>query len=69
MYILQKAFNHKHQKNNFYLYKPSTFFPDMDVPVVMTDDEDDIPIAGPPENTFEVNSEISNSSSKPVSSI
>lgn len=39
----------------------------MDVPVVMTDDEDDIPVAGPPENAFDANSEISNSSCKPVS--
>lgn len=35
---------HKHQRHNHYLWKPTTFFPDLCVPVVMNDLEN---IPGP----------------------
>lgn len=35
---------HKHQRYNHYLWRPTTFFPELDIPVVMNDAED---IPGP----------------------
>lgn len=31
---------HKHQRLNYYLWRPTTFFPDLDVPVKMNEAED-----------------------------
>ncbi|XP_050498565.1 ZZ-type zinc finger-containing protein 3 [Diabrotica virgifera virgifera] len=39
---IKKSFLHKHQRHNYYLYKPSTFFPKFNPPVVM-DEMEDIP--------------------------
>ncbi|GLV46400.1 hypothetical protein CBL_20742, partial [Carabus blaptoides fortunei] len=38
-----RKYNHRHQRHNAYLYKPTTFFPDMEVPVFMSENDDDLP--------------------------
>lgn len=39
MHYFQKSL-HKHQRYNHYLWRPTTFFPELDIPVVMNDAED-----------------------------
>ncbi|KAF5288261.1 hypothetical protein FQA39_LY04029 [Lamprigera yunnana] len=41
---IKKSKLHVHQRHNHYLFKPSTFFPALDIPVVMNDSE---PVPGP----------------------
>lgn len=61
---LQKPYSHRHQKNNYYLYKPSTFFPDMDIPVVMNEADDQDVQATPVDTSDKRNTERSISSNK-----
>ncbi|KAL1518095.1 hypothetical protein ABEB36_001770 [Hypothenemus hampei] len=48
---------HKHQRHNHYLWKPTTFFPELNVPVQMTDLEN---IPGPSDNSNSSNVTIEN---------
>lgn len=47
MFFLQKAM-HKHQRLNHYLWRPTTFFPDLDIPVKMNESEE---VPGPKTNS------------------
>ncbi|KAJ8971080.1 hypothetical protein NQ317_014753 [Molorchus minor] len=55
----KKSVLHKHQRHNHYLWKPTTFFPDLYVPVMMND-LDNIP--GPSINTSSPSTSTSGSS-------
>lgn len=45
---VKKSKLHNHQRYNHFLFKPSTFFPQLDIPVVMNESE---PIPGPSTNS------------------
>ncbi|GLV46641.1 Ada2a-containing complex component 1 [Carabus blaptoides fortunei] len=54
----KRKYNHRHQRHNAYLYKPTTFFPDMEVPVFMSENDDDLPgpsVAPPDQSTEQAN--------------
>ncbi|XP_044729048.1 ZZ-type zinc finger-containing protein 3 [Chrysoperla carnea] len=51
--IDKKGMNHKHQRFNRFLYRPSTFFPNNEVPVHMTEFDDDVP--GPSSQAYSNN--------------
>lgn len=56
--LYDKRKSHKHQKHNHFLWKPSTFFPELDVPVVMDDKE----VPGPSRQASPKPSETSSAS-------
>lgn len=45
--LLQFQKGHKHQRHNHYLFRPSTFFPELNIPVTMNDS---VECPGPSQN-------------------
>ncbi|PSN34601.1 hypothetical protein C0J52_23423 [Blattella germanica] len=50
-YSYKHHFNHRHQRYNHFLYRQTTFFPQQDVPVYMSDFDDDTFGSCPPPNS------------------